>query len=319
MFAVVCLIFPGMDSDDELPELGPLADNERAHAVQYASSDEDSLPALVPIVERHPFLVSLGAHEHSDVDDMPALMSISDFSDDADVSSFYYSSGDDVESEWESEEEFDEEFDEDLPPLRPSYEDAEESDEEDPPSPYTRRSSHIHPFLNDEPWLPRHVRHPGATTLLPDGLLETIAFRMESGPREPVVSAEPDLVRAKLLVAGLERVCGGLLERMLRVGGAPGAYEDVSKEDNSVSGCAICWETLLDKNTPEASDVLPFAPENDENEIVCLPCAHVFHSSCLIPWFSQKTSCPTCVSTQRTLSRVLIGYTAAVLILTPIP
>ena len=35
----------------------------------------------------------------------------------------------------------------------------------------------------------------------------------------------------------------------------------------------------------------PFA-----NKIVALPCAHVFHATCLIPWFSRprQTTCPTC-------------------------
>ncbi|KAF7980681.1 hypothetical protein HWV62_37117 [Athelia sp. TMB] len=36
--------------------------------------------------------------------------------------------------------------------------------------------------------------------------------------------------------------------------------------------------------------------EMDPNKIVCLPCAHVFHAACLIPWFSRprQTTCPTC-------------------------
>ena len=36
--------------------------------------------------------------------------------------------------------------------------------------------------------------------------------------------------------------------------------------------------------------------EEDPHKIVCLPCAHVFHASCLLPWFSRprQTTCPTC-------------------------
>ena len=52
-------------------------------------------------------------------------------------------------------------------------------------------------------------------------------------------------------------------------------------------------EALLDQNISEAeitNDVLPVAEDDEEIEIVFLPCAHVFHSSCLILWFSQKTS-----------------------------
>jgi hypothetical protein len=47
----------------------------------------------------------------------------------------------------------------------------------------------------------------------------------------------------------------------------------------------------------DAPPVVPAAPtENEEPKIVSLPCAHVFHASCLIPWFSRprQTTCPTC-------------------------
>ena len=50
----------------------------------------------------------------------------------------------------------------------------------------------------------------------------------------------------------------------------------------------------VDSNPPAESK----APEEDPfvNKIVALPCAHVFHASCLIPWFSRprQTTCPTC-------------------------
>lgn len=38
------------------------------------------------------------------------------------------------------------------------------------------------------------------------------------------------------------------------------------------------------------------ADKEEPHKIVCLPCAHVFHASCLIPWFSRprQTTCPTC-------------------------
>ena len=37
--------------------------------------------------------------------------------------------------------------------------------------------------------------------------------------------------------------------------------------------------------------------ENDivkEDEIVCLPCNHLFHPDCILPWIENHNTCPTC-------------------------
>ena len=109
-----------------------------------------------------------------------------------------------------------------------------------------------------------------------------------------------DPERARKLVDGLEEVPVGLVKRLERVGGTGGGMgEDETKGGDG--GCAICWDRLLgteenqhekweQKRTPETSVEAP------KPKIVSLPCAHVFHAECLIPWFSRprQTTCPTC-------------------------
>lgn len=143
---------------------------------------------------------------------------------------------------------------------------------------------------------------------------------------------DPD--RAKKLIAGLEAVPIGLVKRLERVGGAPGGHVDGTEAAGSADsspGCAICWDTLLDaegdsfkpkpeeppavaststetltteESTPSSTDppssqssnspLEPSIPE--EPKIISLPCAHVFHESCLLPWFTRakQATCPTC-------------------------
>lgn len=122
-----------------------------------------------------------------------------------------------------------------------------------------------------------------------------------------------DPQRAMKLVEGLERVPVGLVERMARIGGVPGAHEDSTGTDGEEPGCAICWDSLLPEersgdatlkfDTPvkfehptEAPDSEPAPGGHTSNTIISLPCSHVFHASCLIPWFSKPrhTTCPTC-------------------------
>jgi hypothetical protein len=86
---------------------------------------------------------------------------------------------------------------------------------------------------------------------------------------------------------------------------------DVSMEDPPSTSSQHASESPSDPPTPVlAADPLipsidsstaPNAPaetqiEDDPHKIVCLPCAHVFHASCLYPWFSRprQTTCPTC-------------------------
>ena len=122
-----------------------------------------------------------------------------------------------------------------------------------------------------------------------------------------------DPERARKLVNGLEEVPVGLVRRLERIGGTGGGMgEDETKGGDG--GCAICWDKLLgsdeeavhqhqecekkeeesERTQPETSTEEP--SDRTTPKIVSLPCAHVFHAECLIPWFSRprQTTCPTC-------------------------
>ncbi|KAG6896688.1 hypothetical protein C0992_006678 [Termitomyces sp. T32_za158] len=53
---------------------------------------------------------------------------------------------------------------------------------------------------------------------------------------------------------------------------------------------------LAPTSTPPTSKKLVSSTDPAQPKIVSLPCAHVFHAACLIPWFSRprQTTCPTC-------------------------
>jgi hypothetical protein len=88
--------------------------------------------------------------------------------------------------------------------------------------------------------------------------------------------------------------------------------ENIADLSDGQEGCAVCWDSLLKQDTAgfgaskeptsqqPQSDVTVEASKLDTEKplppIVSLPCAHVFHSSCLIPWFSRPkhATCPTC-------------------------
>lgn len=151
--------------------------------------------------------------------------------------------------------------------------------------------------------------------------MESFAALMQDwlffGPPEGP-SEDPE--RAKKLLAGLEVVPTGLVKRLERVGGAPGVRTDGEETSNAAPGCAICWDSLLgvekggfDEKKQEEVDSDSMVTERpsaagpseetasattpcEESKVIALPCAHVFHASCLLPWFTRakQATCPTC-------------------------
>ncbi|KAH8832746.1 hypothetical protein DL96DRAFT_675754 [Flagelloscypha sp. PMI_526] len=118
-----------------------------------------------------------------------------------------------------------------------------------------------------------------------------------------------DPARARRMVRLLEPVPEGLVQRLQRL-------QEIGQAEEGDLMCAVCWESLLsegggfadvasgERNENEMQGVQNTPPADNDNEedtgelpkIVTLPCSHTFHSSCLLPWFSQPrgTTCPTC-------------------------
>jgi hypothetical protein len=110
---------------------------------------------------------------------------------------------------------------------------------------------------------------------------------------------EQDPARAKTIMKVLEAVPEDLVRR----------YEKLRAglEGEGNEGCAICRECYLD---PPGEDIivataladLPYAEgeadgqRSNTSKILVFPCPgmHLFHSNCLSPWLSRKTTCPTC-------------------------
>ena len=68
-----------------------------------------------------------------------------------------------------------------------------------------------------------------------------------------------------------------------------------------IAAAGNIWAAASDhgQSTSQETDATSAAePEPGEPlpRIIALPCLHIFHSACLVPWFSQpkQTTCPTC-------------------------
>ncbi|KAI0252187.1 hypothetical protein BJV78DRAFT_378338 [Lactifluus subvellereus] len=163
-------------------------------------------------------------------------------------------------------------------------------------------------FHPDAPELPPGDRPQNGAAPAWTGLLGLL-FGLGLGA-SPELNRE-DPARAKRLVNGLEAVNTGLVKRMRKIG------------DGNTDGavCAVCWDALLEEDaeirspgsaagvpvwdapsdrgqatSPEPGATNPAEPEEPLPKVVALPCSHVFHGACLVPWFSRpkQTTCPTC-------------------------
>ena len=62
----------------------------------------------------------------------------------------------------------------------------------------------------------------------------------------------------------------------------------VPKAERGGVSCAICMmEVVADEDEPDED-------HPDDAEVLCLPCGHTFHESCVSPWFHRNSSCPNC-------------------------
>jgi E3 ubiquitin-protein ligase RNF115/126 len=60
-----------------------------------------------------------------------------------------------------------------------------------------------------------------------------------------------------------------------------GKLNDLTTEEEreqEEAKCSVCIEPLT----------------QEEDDIIRMPCSHLFHKSCLLPWLEQHNSCPTC-------------------------
>ena len=130
-----------------------------------------------------------------------------------------------------------------------------------------------------------------------------------------MLEEKDDPERARKLVDGLEEVPVGLVRRLERVGTGGGGMGHDDTKGGDV-GCAVCWDRLLyveqegaDEQTESRGGSEDMMVDGEACEsmkegevepkypkVVSLPCAHIFHAECLIPWFSRPrhTTCPTC-------------------------
>ena len=54
-------------------------------------------------------------------------------------------------------------------------------------------------------------------------------------------------------------------------------FEVAECDGDGLNDCAVCLSEIKEKE-----------------KIAILPCRHVFHHACLLPWFQEHRSCPTC-------------------------
>ncbi|KAK7690177.1 hypothetical protein QCA50_006828 [Cerrena zonata] len=104
---------------------------------------------------------------------------------------------------------------------------------------------------------------------------------------------QPDPVRAEIIMAALEVIPNNLITRYEKLRGG------VSHE---FEGCPICQEDFVTEGeTGELDETVAYLAELPNNQyrpqaILAFPCPgmHLYHDSCISPWLSRKTTCPSC-------------------------
>ncbi|KAJ7755210.1 hypothetical protein B0H16DRAFT_731812 [Mycena metata] len=284
--------------------------------------------------------LTMDVDEHHSDDSMPDLQSVSNSSDsDRDA----VIADDDGDSDWSDVDE--------MPPLEPTapssglrrrHEDTDQDADRDRRHPSQRASQVNPPPVNPNP--PQvNVNPPPVNPNIPQvnvngpqhlaQLFNLLTRGIATAANANDIPFGPDMffgapppppkdspANAARIVAGLERVPEGLVRRLERVSALNSSGgDDGLGAVGGDSGCAICWDRLLDGDgaafattttttddstsaTTNADDSTSATTTTDDstkeeaNTIIALPCAHTFHAACLLPWFARpgQTTCPTC-------------------------
>lgn len=136
--------------------------------------------------------------------------------------------------------------------------------------------------------------------------LTNFATRFSTGVMMVPAEREPDIKRGETILNALDVIPEGLMQRVNVVGGVLGG-NDSQPATNEQIVCPVCLEPLLDDGLFGSEDLTTnnvgersSPAENVENtnklkrSIFALPCRHIFHGSCLLPWLARQTTCPSC-------------------------
>ncbi|EOQ98681.1 E3 ubiquitin-protein ligase [Wallemia ichthyophaga EXF-994] len=151
-----------------------------------------------------------------------------------------------------------------------------------------------------------HSRNPYGenASRLPPPFTITINFPIAGGLHS---EKKADPARAETILGALPKLHKGVTRRMSRVGvettcgvclDSLNAKAPLQKAENSAGAEGGENRENRESGTSETNTTCSTpSPEDEakrEEEIVALPCSHVFHSNCLRPWFALHTLCPMC-------------------------
>ncbi|KAJ7621177.1 hypothetical protein FB45DRAFT_136957 [Roridomyces roridus] len=289
----------GHDSDDSMPELQSVSNSSDSESSEHETSNNTTTNNSAALPDTRPG----GRYRRQQV-----------------------VAEDDGDDAW-TDDDGDDEADQEMPPLEPisapvapdmatgsrrtrRAEDQDQERDRRHPSQRTAAPNNRNNRPNPPPPNPTaphfhlpHVHPPVFTTqlmtLFAGAGLPGVLFGGGMAPPPPPKDSPENAAK---IIAGLERVPEGLVRRLERLSEIP---KDGGEELGAVggdSGCAICWDKLLDGDGAAFTSPADVQPASDsaatppKEEIIALPCAHLFHASCLAPWFARpgQTTCPTC-------------------------
>lgn len=108
----------------------------------------------------------------------------------------------------------------------------------------------------------------------------------------------PDFIRMGDSDQSLQQILQHIMENDTNTYGPPPASkqavdslksQDISTYLQDKTECFVCLARIGDISDEELSKLSLY-----ERQVMEMPCEHVFHKTCLIPWLKQHNSCPTC-------------------------